>query len=59
MPRYKVYLQADAGAQVDVEAPDAQQANRLALEAVKNGQGTRRPITKWTPTMTVNLDRRV
>ncbi|MDX2545916.1 hypothetical protein ACOT81_38300 [Streptomyces sp. WI04-05B] len=58
MPRYKVFLQAHAGAEVEVDAPDAQEANRLAQEAVRERRAVRRPIEKWTPTMTVNLDRK-
>ncbi|MGW6796398.1 hypothetical protein [Streptomyces chartreusis] len=58
MPRYNVFLQAHVGAQVEVEASDVQEANRLAQQAVRDGKAVRRPIEKWTPTMTVNLDRR-
>ncbi|MFJ1733199.1 hypothetical protein [Streptomyces sp. NPDC088254] len=58
MPRYKVFLHAHAGAEVEVDASDAQEANRLAQGAVRERRAVRRPIEKWTPTMTVNLDRR-
>ena len=58
MPRYKVFLHAHAGAEVEVDAPDAQEANRLAQEAVRERRAVRRAIEKWTPTMTVNLDRK-
>ena len=56
MPRYKVFLHVHAGAEVD--APDVQEANRLAQEAVRERRAVRRPIERWTPTMTVNLDRK-
>ncbi|MFJ5725492.1 hypothetical protein [Streptomyces sp. NPDC093149] len=57
MAKYRVYLQAYASAEVDVEADDYLGACRKAQAAVKDGKAKRRPIKNWSPTMVVNLEK--
>ena len=57
--RYRIALHAHAHAEVTVEASDAQEANRLAIEAVKEGKAKiqKIPAEWWTPVMTADLSR--
>jgi hypothetical protein len=56
--RYRVALHAHASAEVYVEASDAQEANRLAKEAVRAGTAKVHPIKadQWTPVMTTDMN---
>lgn len=59
MAKYLVKLHAHAAAEVYVEAENGREANLLARAAMEAGK-SHFPIRKdqWTPTMTINLDRK-